>query len=92
MKHQAGCEVQAPAGDLSDEADEVQLCEVQALGEEKGYEADSESNPEDSVLLEEGITIHMYAHIHTQSFHYCAHTQTYISWKICTIKIVFTSF
>ncbi|XP_027006009.2 lysosomal-trafficking regulator isoform X2 [Tachysurus fulvidraco] len=54
-RHQAGCEVPAPAGDLSDEADEVQLCEVQALGEEKGYEADSESNPEDSVLLEEGV-------------------------------------
>ncbi|XP_060781470.1 lysosomal-trafficking regulator isoform X4 [Neoarius graeffei] len=52
---QASCEELAPAGDLSDEVDEVQVCDVQALGEEKGYEADGESNPDDSVQLEEGV-------------------------------------
>uniref|UniRef100_A0A674BXX0 Lysosomal trafficking regulator n=1 Tax=Salmo trutta TaxID=8032 RepID=A0A674BXX0_SALTR len=41
-----------PAGDLSEaeEGDEVQGCgEAPVLGEEEGYEADSESNPEDMV-------------------------------------------
>ncbi|XP_072533561.1 lysosomal-trafficking regulator isoform X2 [Salminus brasiliensis] len=51
-KCQGSCETPAPAGDLSEEADEVQVCGVQALGEEEGYEADSESNPEDSAQLE----------------------------------------
>ncbi|KAK6329578.1 hypothetical protein J4Q44_G00015560 [Coregonus suidteri] len=45
-----------PAGDLSEaeEGDEVQGCgEAPALGEEEGYEADSESNPEDMAKQEE---------------------------------------
>ncbi|MCI4376677.1 hypothetical protein PGIGA_G00191140 [Pangasianodon gigas] len=58
---QASCEVQAPAGDLSDEVDEVQICDVQALEEEKGYEADSESNPEDSAQQEEGVKMEVLA-------------------------------
>lgn len=58
MKSQDSCEILAPSGDLSDEVDEAQVCDIQALGEEKGYEADSESNPEDSVQLGEGSTIH----------------------------------
>uniref|UniRef100_A0A3B4ZMN3 Lysosomal trafficking regulator n=1 Tax=Stegastes partitus TaxID=144197 RepID=A0A3B4ZMN3_9TELE len=39
----------APAGDLSEEVDEVQSCGVKPPGEEEGYDADSESNPEDMV-------------------------------------------
>uniref|UniRef100_A0A8K9UZ22 Lysosomal trafficking regulator n=1 Tax=Oncorhynchus mykiss TaxID=8022 RepID=A0A8K9UZ22_ONCMY len=45
-----------PAGDLSEaeEGDEVQGCgEAPVLGEEEGYEADSESNPEDMAKQEE---------------------------------------
>uniref|UniRef100_A0A8C9XFX7 Lysosomal trafficking regulator n=1 Tax=Sander lucioperca TaxID=283035 RepID=A0A8C9XFX7_SANLU len=37
----------APAGDLSEEVDEVQSCGLKPPGEEEGYDADSESNPED---------------------------------------------
>ncbi|XP_047459394.1 lysosomal-trafficking regulator isoform X2 [Mugil cephalus] len=43
----------APAGDLSEEVDEVQSCGVKPLGEEEGYDADSESNPEDMAKQEE---------------------------------------
>lgn len=44
----------APAGDLSEEVDEAQGCGVKPLGEEEGYDADSESNPEDMAKQEEG--------------------------------------
>uniref|UniRef100_A0A8C4IM71 Lysosomal trafficking regulator n=1 Tax=Dicentrarchus labrax TaxID=13489 RepID=A0A8C4IM71_DICLA len=44
----------APAGDLSEEVDEVQSCGVKPPGEEEGYDADSESNPEDMAKQEEG--------------------------------------
>uniref|UniRef100_A0A3P8W4F7 Lysosomal trafficking regulator n=1 Tax=Cynoglossus semilaevis TaxID=244447 RepID=A0A3P8W4F7_CYNSE len=37
----------APTDDLSEEVDEVQSCGVKPPGEEEGYDADSESNPED---------------------------------------------
>lgn len=43
-----------PAGDLSEEVDEVQSCGVKPPGEEEGYDADSESNPEDMAKQEEG--------------------------------------
>ncbi|KAM4591197.1 lysosomal-trafficking regulator isoform 2-T4 [Odontesthes bonariensis] len=43
----------APAGDLSEEVDEVQSCTVKLPGEEEGYDADSESNPEDMAKQEE---------------------------------------
>lgn len=43
----------APAGDLSEEVDEAQSCGVKPLGEEEGYDADSESNPEDMAKQEE---------------------------------------
>uniref|UniRef100_A0A4W4F2U4 Lysosomal trafficking regulator n=1 Tax=Electrophorus electricus TaxID=8005 RepID=A0A4W4F2U4_ELEEL len=52
-KSQGGFEVPAQAGDLSEEVDEVQACGGQGLGEEEGYEADSESNPEDFAQPEE---------------------------------------
>ncbi|KAL7889582.1 hypothetical protein AOLI_G00018400, partial [Acnodon oligacanthus] len=56
-KSQGDSEALAPSGDLSEEADEVQICGFQALIEEEGYEADSESNPEDSAWREEGVKV-----------------------------------
>ncbi|XP_051503760.1 lysosomal-trafficking regulator isoform X2 [Myxocyprinus asiaticus] len=56
-KSQVSGEVVPPAGDLSEEVDEAQVSGVQALGEEEGYDADSESNPEDSARQEEGIKV-----------------------------------
>ncbi|XP_026212302.1 lysosomal-trafficking regulator isoform X5 [Anabas testudineus] len=47
----------APAGDLSEEVDEVQSCGVKPLGEEEGYDADSESNPEDMAKQEEWVNV-----------------------------------
>ncbi|KAI4812815.1 hypothetical protein KUCAC02_024182, partial [Chaenocephalus aceratus] len=47
----------APAGDLSEEVDEVQSCGVKPSGEEEGYDADSESNPEDMAKQEEGLKV-----------------------------------
>lgn len=44
----------APAGDLSEEVDEAQSGGVRLLGEEEGYDADSESNPEDMARQDEG--------------------------------------
>ncbi|XP_018535784.1 lysosomal-trafficking regulator isoform X2 [Lates calcarifer] len=47
----------APAGDLSEEVDEAQSCGVKPPGEEEGYDADSESNPEDMAKQEEGVKV-----------------------------------
>uniref|UniRef100_I3JV17 Lysosomal trafficking regulator n=1 Tax=Oreochromis niloticus TaxID=8128 RepID=I3JV17_ORENI len=47
----------APAGDLSEEVDEVQSCGGKPPGEEEGYDADSESNPEDMAKQEEGLKV-----------------------------------
>ncbi|KAL7877250.1 hypothetical protein SRHO_G00038930 [Serrasalmus rhombeus] len=60
-KSQGDGEALAPSGDLSEEADEVQVCGFQALIEEEGYEADSESNPEDSAWREEGVKVEVAA-------------------------------
>ncbi|KAI9519904.1 hypothetical protein NQZ68_022931 [Dissostichus eleginoides] len=63
VKHQGGWKLQvlaeggAPAGDLSEEVDEVQSCGVKPPGEEEGYDADSESNPEDMAKQEEGLKV-----------------------------------
>uniref|UniRef100_A0A673MLC7 Lysosomal-trafficking regulator-like n=1 Tax=Sinocyclocheilus rhinocerous TaxID=307959 RepID=A0A673MLC7_9TELE len=54
-KSQVSGEVAPPAGDLSEEVDEAQVSGAPPLGEEEGYEADSESNPEDSTRQEEGM-------------------------------------
>lgn len=56
----------APAGDLSEEVDEVQSCSVRLPGEEEGYDADSESNPEDMARQEEGRS-HTQPRIYTAS-------------------------
>lgn len=54
QKLQVLAEGAAPAGDLSEEVDEVQSCGGKPPGEEEGYDADSESNPEDMAKQEEG--------------------------------------
>lgn len=59
QKFQVLAEGAAPAGDLSEEVDGVQSCSVKTPGEEEeeeGYDADSESNPEDMANQEEGKT------------------------------------
>uniref|UniRef100_A0A8C2PWM7 Lysosomal trafficking regulator n=1 Tax=Cyprinus carpio TaxID=7962 RepID=A0A8C2PWM7_CYPCA len=43
--------VAPPAGDLSEEVEEAQVSGASPLGEEEGYDADSESNPEDSTRM-----------------------------------------
>ncbi|KAF6725608.1 Lysosomal-trafficking regulator [Oryzias melastigma] len=53
-KLQVLAEGAAPAGDLSEEVDEVQSYNVKLPGEEEGYDADSESNPENMAKQEEG--------------------------------------
>ncbi|XP_036430614.1 lysosomal-trafficking regulator isoform X3 [Colossoma macropomum] len=60
-KSQGDSEALAPSGDVSEEADEAQVCGFQALIEEEGYEADSESNPEDSAWREEGVKVEVAA-------------------------------
>ncbi|KAF1505065.1 Lysosomal-trafficking regulator, partial [Eudyptula minor novaehollandiae] len=41
-------------GDISEETEESQCCSLKLLAEEEGYEADSESNPNDSETKNEG--------------------------------------
>ncbi|XP_051508273.1 lysosomal-trafficking regulator-like isoform X1 [Myxocyprinus asiaticus] len=60
-KSQVSSEVASPAGDLSEEVDKAQVSGVQALGEEEGCDADSESNSEDSACQEEATGIKMEA-------------------------------
>ncbi|XP_006895440.1 PREDICTED: lysosomal-trafficking regulator [Elephantulus edwardii] len=42
-------------GDFSEEAEDSQCCSFKLLVEEEGYEADSESNPEDSESHDDGV-------------------------------------
>nr|XP_057914283.1 lysosomal-trafficking regulator isoform X2 [Doryrhamphus excisus] len=59
-KLQVSAEGAAPAGDLSEEVDGVQSCGIKPPGEEEeeeGYDADSESNPEDMANQEEGLKV-----------------------------------
>lgn len=60
QKLQVLAEGVAPAGDLSEEVDEVQSCGSKPPGEEEGYDADSESNPEDMAKQEEGRSRYCY--------------------------------
>lgn len=41
-------------GDFSEEIEDSQCCNLKLLGEEEGYEADSESNPEDGDIQDDG--------------------------------------
>ncbi|XP_077781904.1 lysosomal-trafficking regulator isoform X3 [Podarcis muralis] len=45
------------AGDISEEAEESQCCGFTFFAEEEGYDADSESNPDDSESKDEGTDI-----------------------------------
>uniref|UniRef100_A0A673CN00 Lysosomal trafficking regulator n=1 Tax=Sphaeramia orbicularis TaxID=375764 RepID=A0A673CN00_9TELE len=47
-----------PAGDLSEEVDEAQGGGVKPPGEEEGYDADSESNPDDTAAHEEAAILY----------------------------------
>nr|BAA34688.1 BEIGE [Rattus norvegicus] len=50
-------EVLSQPGDFSEEAEDSQCCSLKLLGEEEGYEADSESNPEDGETQDDGVEL-----------------------------------
>ncbi|KAM9196354.1 LOW QUALITY PROTEIN: lysosomal-trafficking regulator [Mergus octosetaceus] len=52
--HYAEKEPVSQPGDISEEAEESQCCSLKLFAEEEGYEADSESNPDDSETKDEG--------------------------------------
>uniref|UniRef100_A0A250YM99 Lysosomal-trafficking regulator n=1 Tax=Castor canadensis TaxID=51338 RepID=A0A250YM99_CASCN len=54
--HQSEEELSQP-GDFSEEAEESQYCRFNLLGEEEGYEADSESNPEDGETRDDEVEV-----------------------------------
>ncbi|XP_033860353.3 lysosomal-trafficking regulator-like isoform X2 [Acipenser ruthenus] len=53
-KHQSEEEFPSQSGDLSEETEEPQCYNIKLFLEEQGYEADSESNPEDTAAKGEG--------------------------------------
>ncbi|XP_077201679.1 lysosomal-trafficking regulator isoform X3 [Paroedura picta] len=53
--HQSEKEPVPQPGDLSEEAEESQCCSFSVFAEEEGYDADSESNPDDSESKDEDI-------------------------------------
>ncbi|XP_036893214.1 lysosomal-trafficking regulator isoform X1 [Sturnira hondurensis] len=55
--HQSEEEWSSQPGDFPEEAEDAQCCSFKLLVEEEGYEADSESNPEDSETREDGVDI-----------------------------------
>ncbi|XP_033860358.3 lysosomal-trafficking regulator-like isoform X6 [Acipenser ruthenus] len=54
QKHQSEEEFPSQSGDLSEETEEPQCYNIKLFLEEQGYEADSESNPEDTAAKGEG--------------------------------------
>ncbi|XP_055569490.1 lysosomal-trafficking regulator isoform X2 [Falco cherrug] len=52
--HYAEKEPVSQPGDISEETEESQCCSLKLFAEEEGYEADSESNPDDSETKNEG--------------------------------------
>ncbi|XP_039706298.1 lysosomal-trafficking regulator isoform X1 [Pteropus medius] len=50
-------ELSSQPGDFSEEAEDSQCCSFKLWVEEEGYEADSESNPEDSDTWDDGIDV-----------------------------------
>uniref|UniRef100_A0A8D0UTB9 Lysosomal trafficking regulator n=1 Tax=Sus scrofa TaxID=9823 RepID=A0A8D0UTB9_PIG len=50
-------ELSSQPGDFSEEAEDSQCCSFKLLVEEEGYEADSESNPEDSETRDDGVDL-----------------------------------
>ncbi|XP_019602532.2 lysosomal-trafficking regulator isoform X1 [Rhinolophus sinicus] len=55
--HQSEEELSSQPGDFSEEAEDSQCCSFKLLVEEEGYEADSESNPEDSETWDDGVDV-----------------------------------
>ncbi|EHB05208.1 Lysosomal-trafficking regulator [Heterocephalus glaber] len=55
--HQSEEELSSQPGDFSEEAEDSQCCSFKLLVEEGGYEADSESNPEDGETREDGLDL-----------------------------------
>ncbi|XP_067840227.1 lysosomal-trafficking regulator isoform X1 [Heptranchias perlo] len=55
-------------GDLSEETEEPQYCSIQLFAEEEGYEADSESNPEDSAAKEEDVKPELSSLVQSSSY------------------------
>ncbi|XP_053155888.1 lysosomal-trafficking regulator isoform X2 [Hemicordylus capensis] len=55
--HQSEKDPVPQPGDISEEAEESQCCSFKFFAEEEGYDADSESNPDDSESKDEGADI-----------------------------------
>ncbi|KAL0609262.1 Lysosomal-trafficking regulator, partial [Plecturocebus cupreus] len=55
--HQSAEELSSQPGDFSEEAEDSQCCSFKLLAEEEGYEADSESNPEDGETQDDGVDL-----------------------------------
>ncbi|XP_048656352.1 lysosomal-trafficking regulator isoform X3 [Marmota marmota marmota] len=55
--HQSEEELSSQPGDFSEEAEGPQCCSFKLLVEEEGYEADSESNPEDGETRDDGVDL-----------------------------------
>ncbi|KAK2086013.1 hypothetical protein P7K49_035438 [Saguinus oedipus] len=55
--HQSAEELSSQPGDFSEEAEDSQCCSFKLLVEEEGYEADSESNPEDGETQDDGVDL-----------------------------------
>ncbi|KFU89550.1 Lysosomal-trafficking regulator, partial [Chaetura pelagica] len=52
--HYTEIEPVSQPGDISEETEESQCCSIEVFAEEEGYEADGESNPDDSEMKNEG--------------------------------------
>lgn len=54
QRHPSEEELSSRPGDFSEDAEDSRCCSLKLLVEEEGYEADSESNPEDSEAGDDG--------------------------------------
>ena len=54
QSHQSEAEWSSQPGDFPEEAEDAQCCGFKLVVEEEGYEADSESDPEDSEPRDDG--------------------------------------
>nr|XP_045006323.1 lysosomal-trafficking regulator isoform X2 [Jaculus jaculus] len=55
--HQSEEELSSQPGDFSEEAEDSQSCGLKLVGEEEGYEADSESSPDDGGIQDDGVDL-----------------------------------
>lgn len=74
-----------PAGDLSEEVDEAQSCGTKPLGEEEGYDADSESNSGEMAKQEEGMSTHRYDSCHATQLLLAIQEPLQLIWQLCFI-------